>query len=136
MKWIILILLFVPLSLFDTKVDNEISEERCISALVEHEASSENLAGKRAVMDVLLERMKRSKSICHVEALKPKQFSNFSWKKMIETKFSLQEYEKYATMSSVCKTCTHFHRDDKSPNWKNVFKFRRQIGRHLYYQEN
>lgn len=134
-KWLFLILLFVPLKLFDAQVDNTISDERCKHSLVMHEAETESLAGRKAVLEVLEERMKRSGKSCHVVSLMPKQFSHFSWKVMYETKFSLQEYEKYATMKPVCERCTHFARKDVEVAWMKKFKFRQRVGNHLFFEE-
>lgn len=135
MKWFWLFLLFVYLPLHDTYVDNTISLEQCISAVVESEASGESLAGMRAVMDVVLERMRRQKAHCTVVALSRGQFTGMSWKKIIETK-TLTSYSDYATMKPVCEKCTHFSRvDAPRKNWMDKFKFRKRIGLHNFWEE-
>lgn len=135
MKWLwSLLLFFVCINVDNPSRSFAVSDTVCLKAVVEHEASGESLAGKRAVMDVVLERMKRTNKSCPVVALQPKQFSGFTWQKIIETK-SLTGWEELSRMSPVCAGCSHFHRLDKHPEWNKKFKHRRTIGLHKFYME-
>lgn len=135
-KWLFLIILFVPLKMFDTSVAQDTNSVSCLAYTIYYEANLEPPEGRRAVYEVILERMRRTgKSACEI-VLSPKQFSGLTQEKIekVDEKM-LTTFWQIARMPVSCRGCTHFHREDKHPSWNKVFKFRRKISKHLFYEE-
>lgn len=136
MKWLCLLLVFIPLSLYESPLKQDLSSVPCLAATIFHEASGEPPEGRRAVYEVILERMRRTgNSACEI-VLAPKQFSGLTQEKIdrLEEKMLANFWEMLYTTESNCN-CTHFHHVSVEPSWKHKFKFVKQISKHRFYIE-
>lgn len=106
----------------------------CKALTIYKEANTESLAGKRAVLDVIQNRMKRqNKSACLI-IKQPKQFSwHKSGMKLHATKDMLTTFYRIDKMTPVYKNAEFFHNTSVHPNWKGL-RMVGKIGRHIFYE--
>lgn len=169
MKYILSIVLslFVSTAFADTFVEGPIignpmiannPEEECLALNVYYEARSDNLAGKYAVADVVLNRVKDTRypnTICDVvyqgrlgttggEILRDQcQFSWYcdgkadnpadedSWQQAQMVAYNIINYRKFR---GITEGATHYHATYVSPTWAPTLEFVGTIGLHLYYR--
>lgn len=131
--------MLVPLSTATLKQIkwNRPTEVECIIATVLDEAEGEPVEGRRAVYDVILERMKRQQKDACTVVLQPKQFSGMSEAQLTDIDQNmLDNYWKIVYSVPVsCQGCTHFHRVDVFPEWRKKMKFVKRINKHAFYKE-
>ena len=121
-----------PLHIVDVGTPQEDWDDiYCKSSLVAHEALNQSIEGKRAVLDVIVYRMRKTGQSCAFVALQPRQFSNFTKKKLSEGRKSLQEYQKAATLAPVCEKCEYFF-SGKAPWWASRMEKVVKIGEHTF----
>jgi spore germination cell wall hydrolase CwlJ-like protein len=104
----------------------------CIAWTVKSEAGGEPVKGKRAIIDVILTRMRqRNMTACQV-LKEPFQFSGFTkHTKLRVTIEQLTELEMLINMEPVVEGCSSFHAVYVHPKWH--LKFCKRVGRHLFY---
>jgi spore germination cell wall hydrolase CwlJ-like protein len=112
---------------------------RCMAWVVHDEARGESLKGARAVLDVVLRRMKKTgKSACDVVSA-PRQFSGYSERKVynvtLTNKEALQRFIQVAKMKPVAVQCTHFHATYVRPAWATKMTRCVRIGKHIFFKE-
>lgn len=131
-RWLVLLCLFIPSQLVDVGTPQEDWEDLyCKSSLVAHEALNQSVEGKRAVLDVIVYRMQKTGQSCAFVALQPKQFSNFTQRKLEDGKKFLHEYQKAATLEPVCEKCEYFY-SGKAPWWASKMQKVKTIGKHTF----
>ena len=110
------------------------SEDMCKALTIYKEANTESLAGKRAVLDVIQNRMqKQNKTACFV-IKQPKQFSwHKRGMKLHATKEMLTEFYKVDKMAPVYKNAEFFHNTSVKPSWKGLRRVGK-IGGHIFYE--
>lgn len=123
-------------------------EVQCLAQNIYFEAGSEPYAGKVAVAEVTMNRVKNgfAKTVCGVVNQKNNGICQFSWvcepkkditrssewndsKKIAEN--ILISNKKYSTMQGAL----FFHADYVKPSWANTKDFVQRVGRHLFYRE-
>lgn len=110
---------------------------RCMAWVVHDESRGEPLRGARAVLDVVLWRMKKTgKSACEIVA-QPKQFSGYKGERVLYelSDEALARFVRVAKMKPVAVQCTHFHAVYVRPAWATKMTRCYQIGRHVFYKE-
>lgn len=110
---------------------------RCLAWVVHDEARGEPLKGARAVLDVVLARMKATgKSACEVIA-QPRQFSGYKGHKALYelSDETLRRFVKVAKMKPVAVECKHFHATYVRPVWATKMRVCFRIGRHVFLKE-
>lgn len=131
---------FAPL-VKSEEIDITKKEKECLVRNVFHEAGGEPLAGKIAVAQVTLNRVRSerwSNTICGV-VYEPNQFS---WTKQNKTanaemlRASERAVEKFISGYHIpeIKNANHYHAVHVSPKWKNSMKQVAVIGNHIFYK--
>lgn len=123
-------------------------EVECLARNIYFEAGSEPRAGKIAVAEVTMNRLKNgfAKSVCGVVNQKSKGICQFSWvcepKKAIVSSSNWKESKEIAENILISKKkystiqgALFFHADYVNPAWAATKDFVQQIGRHLFYRE-
>jgi len=123
-------------------------EVQCLTQNIYYEAGSEPSAGKIAVAEVTMNRVKKgyAKTVCGVVTQKSKGTCQFSWvcspKKAIDSMKNWLEAKKIAENILISRkkygiigNATHFHADYVDPSWADSKKYVSQIGRHVFYSE-
>lgn len=133
------VLLYVvcsPLSIPPEPVKQPLRGWQCLAWVVHDEARGESLRGARAVLDVVLARMKSTgKTACEIIA-QPKQFSGYNERAVyLVSKLAIGRYIVVANMKPVVRGCKFFHAVYVSPAWATKMKRCAQIGRHIFYKE-
>lgn len=110
----------------------------CTAWVVQDEARGESLKGQRAVLDVVLKRMKTRKLSACAVIKQDKQFSGY--KNGMELKLhknvseeSLTKLDKLFKMEPVVKNSEYFHAEYVKPTWRHEMKRIVQIGKHIFY---
>ena len=126
--------LLLTFLLFSQQAFSASSEDMCKALTIYKEANTESIRGKRAVLDVIENRMQRqSKTACFV-IKQPKQFSwHKRGMKLHATKEMLTTFYKVNNMEHVYKNAEFFHNTSVHPNWKGLRKVGK-IGRHIFYE--
>lgn len=123
-------------------------EIQCLAQNIYFEAGAEPHAGKVAVAEVTMNRVKEgfAKTVCGVVNQKNKGVCQFSWvcepkKPVIKTsewaesrkiaENILISKKKYSTMQGAL----FFHADYVKPAWADTKDFVQQVGRHLFYKD-
>ena len=123
-------------------------EVQCLAQNIYFEAASEPRAGKIAVAEVTMNRVKEgfAKTVCGVVTQKNNDVCQFSWvcepKKAITMPTQWKEsreiaenilisHKKYSTIDGAL----FFHADYVKPAWAATKDFVQKIGRHLFYKE-
>jgi spore germination cell wall hydrolase CwlJ-like protein len=137
MKWLFCLLLLQSTALAEATHKNVVSEDiRCLAWAVSDESRGESRVVQRAVLDVLLFRMKdRGKSACSVIKA-PHQFSGY--KEGVLQKVSnkaLQDFFFVFKMQTVLRA-SHFHSADmaEKPSWAYKFKKVATLGNLSFYR--
>jgi len=140
-RWIVLLVLLLvcsPLAIPPAMPKWKGPEQwRCLAWVVHDEARGEPLKGARAVLDVVLARMKDSgKTACEIVAA-PRQFSGYKHERQLyELKNeALLRFVQVAKMKPIAVECKHFHATHVSPAWATKMIRCFQIGRHVFYKE-
>ena len=123
-------------------------EVQCLTQNIYYEAGSEPNAGKIAVAEVTMNRVKSgyAKTVCGVVTQKNNGICQFSWvcspKKAINSMKNWVESKKIAENILISRkkygiigNATHFHADYVDPAWADSKKYVSQIGRHVFYSE-
>ena len=123
-------------------------EVQCLAQNIYFEAGSEPYAGKIAVAEVTMNRVKNgfAKTVCGVVNQKSNGICQFSWvcepKKEITRSSEWSDSRKIAEnilISNKKYSTIHgalfFHADYVKPAWANTKDFVQRIGRHLFYRE-
>jgi spore germination cell wall hydrolase CwlJ-like protein len=112
------------------------TEKQCMANVVYHEANSESVVGKRAVLDVVMNRARKyKKSVCDI-IKQPSQFSWYGKKSMLpfdkKLKKMLAEVEAVGRVLISEKYLFFYHRSIK-PKWaKKMDCFRMES--HMFCQ--
>jgi len=149
--------LLTPQIVGNTIIANNPAEE-CLALNVYHEARSDNLAGKYAVADVVLNRVKDTRypnTICGVVKqgkmrttggkikLHSCSFSWFcdgkkdtpteedSWQQAQMIAYNIINHEKFV---GITEGSTHYHATYVTPYWASSLEFTGTIGQHLFYR--
>jgi spore germination cell wall hydrolase CwlJ-like protein len=136
---------FLKLS-YDEK-QNVMREVDCLAKNIYFEAKGEPRAGKIAVAEVTMNRVKSKqfpRSVCAVVYQKTKGTCQFSWvcegKKVIRNraawKESLQIAETILILDrkyGIIGSAKYFHADYVDPSWAEKKKLIRKIGNHIFY---
>ena len=113
------------------------SESECLAYTLYKEANTEILRAKRAVYDVLLNRMRiRDKTACEIV----KEKGQFSWykrgMKLKVTEDMLTELDNVSSMKPVLpRNAQYFHNKSVKPEWARKLKRVTVIGGHTFYSE-
>lgn len=112
------------------------NEKICKAWVVSDESRGESFLAKRAVLDVVSNRMRKQGKSCNDIVKSPNQFSGYRPGMHLKvSKEDLQSYEKVVMMSPVVPSATHFHANYVHPVWcKKLVKIR-SIGKHIFYKE-
>lgn len=140
MKWIFALILLQASTLdVPTSIPRVSMEDVCLAWTVADESRGEPKVVQRAVLDVILFRMKdKGKSACSIIKA-PYQFSGY--KEGVLQRVSnkaLQDYFFVRKMRSVLKNVSHFHSVDmaEKPYWAQKFTKVATIGRLSFYRES
>lgn len=149
----------------DTSVNSPLipDEEYCLALNVYHEARSENLAGKFAVSDVVLNRVQDRRypdTVCdvvkqavlskwHLEQGREVPLRNkcqFSWycdgksdiprdiDAWYESRLIAQQILSKDLYRGITEGATHYHADYVDPSWRHRFSMIGHIGSHIFYR--
>ena len=151
-------------STFDEKVgplvEYESYEVKCLAMNIYHEARSENLAGKYAVADVVLNRVRDDRYVCGVvyqgehkpswkdpQVLVPKrnrcQFSWYcdgrsdeateedAWEESMAISYKIIQNSRFR---GITEGATHYHTTFVSPYWAPTLQQVGTIGSHIFYR--
>jgi hypothetical protein len=123
-------------------------EVRCLAQNIYYEAGTEPSAGKIAVAEVTMNRVKKgyAKTVCDVVTQKKNGKCQFSWvclpKKQIQSPKNWSESNKIAENILISRkkygiigNATHFHAEYVQPYWVESKNYVTQIGRHVFYSE-
>jgi len=138
---VILLSLLTVSNVAPSAIDLEAQATYCKAYTVMREAGGESLKGKRAVLDVVENRMRlRNLSACQVMSQRG-QFSFFTKTTQVRIpKEALTDYFRVANMRRVLrKDVEYFHNVDVTPEWAGSMINVGNIGRHRFYadrQEN
>ena len=122
-------------------------EVECLAKNIYFEAASEPRAGKIAVAEVTMNRVKSKqfpRSVCGVVYQKTKGICQFSWvcqdNKSIRNRSAWRESQKIAENILISKkkygiigSAMYFHADYVDPVWNENKRFIRKIGNHIFY---
>lgn len=138
MRWLLaLVLVFTcsELAVPPEVIKRPVTATECLAWVINDEARGESLKGARAVLDVVLRRMKlRKKTACQVVA-EPKQFSGYKPGVFLGiTQEMLTKYEVVNKMPPSVPNCEYFHANYVSPYWNNGLVKCKQIGNHIFYR--
>lgn len=108
----------------------------CITYIVHREAGKTDYKARRAVYDVILNRMQiKHKTACQVVA-EPRQFSTYRpVKNMIVTNKMLTDMLIVRNMQPVVPEALFFHAQWAHPHWKNVVRLG-NIGGNIFYRKS
>lgn len=137
MRWLLLGLLFTyTLAVAPESIVSHPTPSTCKAWAVYDEARGEAVKGRRAVLDVLEEREKRTgENACQL-IRKAHQFSGYKlYAEWYVTEEMLTKYAEAATMHPIVQGCTHFHAKSVSPKWASKMVFCKQVGKHLFFKE-
>jgi len=110
------------------------SDIRCSANAMYGEARGESLSGKRAVIDVIEERMmSRDMTACEVVS-EPGQFAGYDKSRKV-TKQMLTSFIVASNMTPVVERAEYFHSTSVSPNWKHVTKLA-TVNHSIFYRRN
>lgn len=116
--------------------ESRYAEDVCLAWVVHDEARGEPLKGQRAVLDVVLKRMKKSgKTACQV-VKKKKQFSGYTKGMLLRVNHEqFKRLQQLRKMKPVVPEATHFHAEAVAPSWaRNMIKCGK-VGRHVFWKE-
>jgi spore germination cell wall hydrolase CwlJ-like protein len=133
----LLVVTNVAPSAINSAIDLEAQATYCKAFTVMREAGGESLKGKRAVLDVVENRMRlRNLSACQVMSQKA-QFSFFTKNTEVRvSKEALTDYFRVANMRRVLKKdVEYFHNVDVTPEWAGSMINVSNIGRHKFYAD-
>ena len=136
------------LNLSYEKKKTVLKEVECLARNIYFEAGGEPHAGKVAVAEVTMNRVKSKqypRTVCGVVHQKVKGVCQFSWVcedgKIVRRNQSWKESVKIAENILILKrdygiigNATFFHADYVEPSWSKTKQFVRQIGNHLFYK--
>lgn len=139
------------------------NDEHCLALNIYFESRGENLAGKFAVADVVLNRVRdnrwpntvcgvitQSKTVPHWKTGKPLPIRNkcqFSWycdgrsdipddiNAWKESQIIAVQILHGDLFRGLTEGATHYHANYVSPKWKERFKLVGRIGDHIFYRE-
>lgn len=127
------------------KVQKEVD---CLARNIYFEAATEPRAGKIAVAEVTMNRVKNgfSRTVCGVVSQKNNGTCQFSWvcepKKSITMPLQWKESQEIAEnilisqkRYSTIHGAMFFHADYVKPAWARTKEFVQQIGRHMFYKD-
>ena len=137
---------FLELSYFEKQ--KVMREVECLAKNIYFEAAAEPRAGKIAVAEVTMNRVKSRlfpRSVCGVVYQKVKSTCQFSWvcegKKSIRNQSAWRESLKIAENILISKkkygiigNAQYFHADYVNPAWADEKTLIAQIGRHIFYR--
>jgi len=113
----------------------------CLALVIHHEARGETETGKRAVAEVVLNRVASPNypdTICGV-VFEPHQFSHIkrSLKADVKPQLALARKLLRGDLPRVLpRGTTHYHNKSVSPTWAAVMKVVTQIGNHVFYRRS
>lgn len=123
-------------------------EVQCLAKNIYFEAATEPRAGKIAVAEVTMNRVKHgyASTVCGVVNQKNKGICQFSWvcepRKKITMISQWNEAKEIAENILISKKkystiqgAVFFHADYVSPSWAETKDFIKQVGRHLFYKD-
>ena len=123
-------------------------EVQCLARNIYFEAASEPRAGKIAVAEVTMNRVKQgyAKTVCGVVTQKNNGVCQFSWvcapKKTITMQNEWKEAKEIAEnilisqkRYSTIRGAMFFHADYVNPSWTRTKEFVQKIGRHMFYRD-
>jgi spore germination cell wall hydrolase CwlJ-like protein len=99
------------------------ADEHCKAYTIMREAGSESKRSRRAVLDVLENRMRKMHKSCKATVSQAHQFSWY--KRGIKLKVDrirLQSYRDVATMRPVLRSCAEFFHSGEKPSWARKMK--------------
>lgn len=137
---ILLAVICSPLAIPGKVVYNPVPKQptswQCMAWVVHDESRGEPLKGSRAVLDVVLKRMKDTgKKACEVIA-QPSQFSGYhSSAPYRVSKEAVERFVRVAKMRPVTVECKYFHAEYVHPEWATKMTKCFQIGKHIFYKE-
>lgn len=111
------------------------TDKECLAWVIYDEARGEPLRGQRAVLDVVLTRMKQRKQTACEVVEEPAQFSGYHqgvFKKISQE--MLTTYDVVSKMSPVAANAEYFHATYVAPAWKTSMKRIKQVGNHIFYK--
>jgi spore germination cell wall hydrolase CwlJ-like protein len=109
----------------------KLSDEQCLAYTIFKEAGAEPLKAQRAVLDVMLTRMKQDNATACAVMREPHQFS-FPKNNIHVTKKMLTAYRKIANMKPVASGANHFHRISVKPKWSKKMRNVKVIGKQKF----
>ena len=110
----------------------------CLAIAIYHEANTESLQGKKAVANVILNRVKHSdypNTVCGVISQK----SQFSWYRKVKHNHTDETLTIAREMLNKRRDNTNgalFFHSGKNPYWTKKMKMTKQIGNHKFYRLN
>ena len=111
---------------------------KCLATAIYHEANTESLQGKKAVANVILNRVKHSdypNTVCGVISQK----SQFSWYRKVKHNHTDETLTIAREMLNKRRDNTNgalFFHSGKNPHWTKKMKMTKQIGNHKFYRLN
>lgn len=111
----------------------------CLAVAIYHEARGEPHVGKRAVAEVVLNRVRSPHfpdTVCGV-VFQPHQFSNIrrSARKNVAAELPLARRMLRGELPRVLpRDTTHYHNTTVSPAWATVMRVVGHIGNHIFYR--
>jgi spore germination cell wall hydrolase CwlJ-like protein len=133
-RLLILALSIIP---FQAVAKDALSEKRCMVSAIYYEANTQSDVGKRAVMDVILNRVKATgKSVCQVIA-QPGQFSWFDKKPILKYNVEMKDLLKRMEGVGVVlmnENVKWFHHVIVKPKWAKKMSCMR-LEEHMFCYE-
>ena len=123
-------------------------EVQCLARNIYFEAATEPRAGKIAVAEVTMNRVKEgfAKTVCGVVNQKNNGICQFSW--VCEPKRSITMVNEWKEAKEIAENilisqkrystihgAMFFHADYVNPTWARTKEFVRKIGRHMFYRD-
>jgi spore germination cell wall hydrolase CwlJ-like protein len=123
-------------------------EVQCLARNIYFEAANEPRAGKIAVAEVTMNRVKSgfSRTVCGVVSQKSGNTCQFSW--VCEPKKTITMLEQWKESREIAENilisqkkystiqgAMFFHADYTKPSWARTKEFVQKIGRHLFYKD-
>lgn len=94
------------------------ADEQCKAYTLMREAGSESKRSKRAVLDVLENRMRKKRKSCKAVVSEPHQWSWYRrGMKLKVDKQGLTSFRTISTMRPVLKSCAEFFHSGEKPGW-------------------
>ncbi len=123
---------------------------KCMAEAIYYEARSETMSGKKAVAEVILNRVKSKhfpNTVCEVvyegsERSTGCQFTftcdgsmdiapkDKSWDRSVK----VAEFMMSGGHTPITNWATHYHTTDVNPKWSNTMRMTRQVGSHVFYR--